>query len=82
MLTKSDFQQLQKVLPTKDDIRRLDARMSGLATKDDLKKLATKKDLAKVAKTVDVMAKLLDRADVDIRKRVEKIEERVGLPQL
>jgi len=80
MLTKSDLSEIRIVV--KNEVKRF-------TTKDDLKTLATKNDLkpiksdiAKIRKDIDAMLSMLDREYVELRKRVERLEEHLNLPPL
>ena len=57
---------------TKPDLREID----NLLTKH-LKPL--KSDVAKIRKDVDVMPSMFDREYVELRTRIEKIEEHLGI---
>lgn len=78
MLTKTDLKQIDNLISR---------RLQNTTTKDDLKYLATKQDLksiksdiAKIRKDIDVIIALFDREYINLRKRVEKIEEHLGIP--
>ena len=66
MLTKSDLNKIEKIVETKID-----------PIKEDLK--IVKSDISKIRKDIDVIIALFDREYINLRKRVEKIEERLGL---
>ena len=48
--------------------------------KEEIKTL--KNDVSKIRKDVDVMLSMFDREYIDLRKRVERIEEHLRLPPL
>lgn len=70
MLTKDDLIAIGQVID-----QRLDKRLEPF-TKDVR---GMKSDLRKVQKDVRVMLAVLDRADVELSKRVERIEQHLGL---
>ena len=70
MLTKDDLIAIGQVID-----QRLDKRLEPF-TKDVR---SMKSDLRKVQKDVRVMLAVLDRADVELSKRVERIEQHLGL---
>ena len=72
MLNKSDLSQIRKTVqealgehPTKADLAK------------ELKPI--KSDVAKIRKDIDAIISLFDREYVDLRKRVARIEEHLGL---
>lgn len=90
MLTKSDLQSIKEILKdfaTKDDLK-------GFATKDDLKSIkldlgvlkndvkTIKTDMTKVRKEITTLFDFLDRDFLDLRQRVDRIEEHLNLPPL
>jgi hypothetical protein len=68
MLTKDEVEQLGQLLDQRLD-RKFDQKLKPI-----------KKNLRAVKKTVDVMARLLDSEQMRQRKRIDKIEDHVGLP--
>lgn len=72
MLTKTDLKQIDNLISK---------RLQNVATKDSLKEelKPIKSDVAKIRKDIDVIIALFDREYVNLRKRVEKIEEHLGL---
>jgi len=73
MLTKDDLISIGQVID-----QRFDKRLEPLSK--EIKDI--KSDLRKVQKDVRVMLAVLDRADVELYKRVERIEEHLGLSKL
>lgn len=71
MLTKTDLKQIDKLLT-----KRISSETSK-SVKKELKPI--KSDMSKVRKDVDVIITLFDREYVDLRKRVEAIEEHLQL---
>lgn len=69
MLTKDDLIAIGQVID-----QRLDKRLEPITK--DIKGI--KSDLTKIQKDVRVMLAVLDRADVELHKRVERIEEHLG----
>ncbi len=72
MLTKEDLISIGEVID-----QRLDKRLEPIAK--DIKSM--KSDLTKAQKDIRVMLAVLDRADGELRKRIERIEEHLGLPR-
>jgi len=72
MLTKSDLKEIDNVVSK---------RLQNVTTKDDLKRelKPIKSDVAKTRKDIDVMLSMFDREYLQLRKRVERIEEYPGL---
>lgn len=72
MLTKIDLKQIDSLISK---------RLQNVATKDSLKEelKPIKSDVAKIRKDIDVIIALFDREYINLRKRVEKIEEHLGL---
>lgn len=60
---------------TKSDLSQIEKIVEPI--KKDVKVI--KSDLKRVKKTVDVMAKVFDKEDVLLRKKVKRIEEHLGL---
>lgn len=77
MLTKNDLQAIRTIVK-QEVITNVDTAL--VPIEKDLKSINTR--LRKVEKTVDTMAKVLDRADVDLHKRVKRIENHLELPTL
>jgi hypothetical protein len=73
MLTKDDLITIGQVID-----QRFDKRLEPLSK--EIKDI--KSDLRKVQKDVRVMLAVLNRADVELYKRVERIEEHLGLSKL
>lgn len=81
-LTKSDLQKIGIVIDER--LGPIEQRLGSIETdlgevKKDLKSVKTR--VKRIEKTVDVMAKLFDKADVRLHKRVTRIETHLGLPQ-
>lgn len=72
MLTKTDLKQIDNLISK---------RLQNVAIKDSLKEelKPIKSDVAKIRKDIDVIIALFDRKYINLRKRVEKIEEHLGL---
>jgi septal ring factor EnvC (AmiA/AmiB activator) len=70
MLTKDDLQAIDDILDTK-----LDKKLNPIES--DIKSL--KHDMQEVQKDIRVMLAMLDRADVLLRQRVERIEEHLEI---
>jgi predicted nucleic acid-binding Zn-ribbon protein len=69
MLTKDDLNQIKKIVePIQKDINTLNKDMSTL-----------KKDVAETRKDVKVLIAYFDREYVELRKRIDRIEEHLGL---
>lgn len=78
MLTKDDLIAIGQVVDQRLEKRLndvLDERLSPIER--DIKSM--KRDMTKVQKDIRVMLAVLDRADVELRRRVERIEEHLGL---
>ncbi len=75
MLTKTDLVQIKKVFKNE---------LKNSLTKNDLKKelKPMKSDIAKIRKDVDVVISLFDREYLELRARVERIEEHLNLEQI
>jgi hypothetical protein len=71
MLTKNDLNQISGLLD-----ERLDTKLEPI--KKDIKVL--KSGLSKLQKTQDTMLDLLDKEQMQQRKRIVRLEEHVGLP--
>lgn len=72
MLTKSDLNQIRGVVHEEVEIvvdERLDKKLKPI-----------KKDLKYLKKTVDIIVKNYDEADVKLERRVRKIEQHLMLP--
>lgn len=67
MLTKNDLQSITDIV---------DSRTLPIAK--DLK--IVKRKVTKIEKIVDTMGKVFDKADVELYKRVKRIEQHVGFP--
>lgn len=70
MLTKTDLKEIGNLLD-----ERLDKKF-----KIELKPI--KSDISKIRKDIDAIISLFDREYVNIRQRVERIEEHLNLPPL
>lgn len=70
MLTKLDLLQIKKIVQQ-------EIHQEVNPIKKDIKTL--KLDVKKIQKTIDTMLDVLDREDVTLRKRVEKIEDHLAL---
>ncbi len=66
MLTKTDLQAIDGIVANR--------------IREELKPV--KKDISKMRKDIDVMLSLFDREYVDLRTRVERIEEHLNLSAL
>ena len=68
MLTKNDIQQLKEILATKEDI-------------EEVKKTqkTNSKALRSIKKTVDMMGRIFDKADMGLEKRVKVLEKHAGI---
>lgn len=66
MLTKTDLKQIDNVLASR--------------LRQELKPV--KSDISKIRKDVDVMLSMFDREYIDLRRRMERIEEHLNLPPL
>lgn len=69
MLRKSDLQKISNVIA--NEIQ---------PVKSDIKTLKT--DVTKIRKDMNVVLGYLDKEYIDLRKRVERIEEHFGLPSI
>lgn len=70
MLTKNDLTEIDKIVT-----QRIKTEL-----KTELKPI--KSDIAKMRKDIDVIISLFDREYLDLRKRVERIEDHLNLPPL
>ena len=72
MLTKTDLAQIKKVVKTE---------FKGSVTKSDLRKELNpiRSDITKIRKDIDVIISLFDREYLEIRARVERIEQHLNL---
>lgn len=87
MLTKTDLKQIGNVIddkldPVKKDLTGLKSDVSGLkqdvgGLKQDMKYL--KKKVNRIDKTLSLVVKNYDEADVKLQRRVRKIETHIGL---
>lgn len=68
MLTKTDLNQISKIVD-----KSLDSKL-------DLKLKPIKKDIAQIRKDQKTMLNLLDKEQMEQRKRIIRLEEHVGLP--
>lgn len=87
MLTKSDLKSLNQTVrkaikeeavtknEAKSFVRKED--LENFVTKDDLKPI--KQDLAKIRKDMSTITDFFDKEYLDLRNRVERIEEHLGL---
>lgn len=78
MLTKHDLSAIAEIVDTSIDKRLttvLDNRLRPI--QKDIKNIQS--DMKIVQKDIRVMLAVLDRADVELRKRVERIEEHLGI---
>ncbi|PIU03961.1 hypothetical protein COT44_00335 [Candidatus Shapirobacteria bacterium CG08_land_8_20_14_0_20_39_18] len=90
MLTKSDFQSIKDILKntaTKDDLTSLATKDDFESIKQDLGILKTdvktiKNDVTKVRRDMTTLFDFLDKDFLDLRQRVDRIEEHLGLPPL
>lgn len=71
MLTKSDLSQIRGVVHEEVDVV--------VEEKLENKLKPIKKDLRYLKKTVDLIVKNYDEADVKLERRVRKIEDHIGL---
>jgi hypothetical protein len=88
LVTKDDLKSEFKELATKEDAKGFatKADLKGLLTKEDAKKFSTKndikvikQDLTKIRKDIGTIVGFFDREYLDLRKRVERIEEHLDL---
>lgn len=70
MLTKGDLSQIQKIV--KEEVQ---------AGTNPLKKdmQVVKKDVAQIRKDIKVISSFFDREYLELRRRVEKVEQHLGL---
>ena len=66
MLTKDDLKQIGEVVEEKVELKITPIKKDISILKNSVKK---------IQKTIDVVAKVLDRADVVLNKRVKRLEE-------
>jgi len=76
-MNSNDLKQISEVLDQKLD-EKLNQKLEPITK--NIKSMQS--DLGKVQKDVRVMLAVLDRADVELYKRVERIEEHLGLSKL
>jgi len=97
-LNQADLDLLKQVFATKTDLSRMEKRQDAkYATKVDLSRMekrqnakyATKADLnpvnktlKKIAKDVSALIKYFDQQDTNIHKRLDRIDDHLGLPLL
>jgi ABC-type phosphate transport system auxiliary subunit len=84
-LTKSDIQVLDKLLDQKLDSVKSDLELSidkKLDEKFDLKLKPIHTNLNKLNNKIDLVARVLDRDYVHLRKRVGRVEDHLDLPAL
>ena len=75
MLTKNDLNQIRGVV--KDEVgEQFDSKLKPI--KKDIKDI--KKGVSKLQKTQDLMLDLLDKEQMEQRKRILRLEEHAGLP--
>lgn len=77
MLTKEDVSLIEEVLDKR--FNQFDQKI-GEKLKRELKPI--KEDMTKTRKDINVIVSLFDREYVDLRKRVERIEEHLQIPQI
>ncbi len=87
MLTQDDLQQLGQLFDKKMDekLEPINKRLDGLERGQmQLKKQQTKqgKNIAHIRKTVDILVKWTDEADVDLQHRISRVEKVLDLPPL
>jgi len=75
MLTKNDLSQIRGVV--KDEVgEQLDSKLAPI--KKDIKSL--KKDVSQIKRDQNSMLIMLDKEQMQQRKRITRLEEHVGLP--
>ncbi|KKQ51792.1 hypothetical protein A2865_03250 [Candidatus Woesebacteria bacterium RIFCSPHIGHO2_01_FULL_39_17] len=74
MLSKSDFQQIQDIVRTEvhQETRKI--------IKEELAPI--KKDITQIRKDIKTIVNFFDREYLELRKRVERIEEHLGLESI
>ena len=80
MLTKQDLRQIGEVIEVK--LRPIDEKVTGLdekVTKLEKSQKALKKTLNRVAREQQAILGFLNKEDVETRKRVDRIEDYLGL---
>lgn len=80
MLTKQDLQLIGEVITKK--LEPVERQVSGLdekVTKLEKGQIALKRVVNKLAKDQSVMLRVLNNENVETRKRVDRIEEHLGL---
>lgn len=83
MLTKIDLKQIQRVVH--DESRKVvKEENKNLASKSDLKKELDpiKKDISKIRKDINAIIGFFDTEYLELRKRVERIEDHLNLPPI
>lgn len=90
MLTPEDVNQLRKVIREEVEAEaeetRKESRIANMHVRNELAGISDRLKTVEIStrkteKTVDTMAKVLDRADVDLNRRVTRIEDRLGIPK-
>ncbi len=81
MLTRTDLNQIKGVVRDVVD-ERLDSKVKPMVGEIlDQRLKPIKKDLSYIKKTVSLIAKNYDEADVRLEKRVRRIEQHLALPE-
>jgi len=76
MLTKGDLEQIREIV--RDESRAVVREDARIIMQEEL--VPVKKDIAKIRKDVGVMLSMFDREYVELRRRVERIEQHLSLP--
>ena len=85
MITNQDVKKLKSVFATKDDLKSMEDRQNKrFATKDDLKRQLKpiKKSIDKLTKSINLSIKFTNEETTKIKKRVNRIEDHLGLPPI
>ena len=85
MLNKTDLQHIQKIVKTEvqqETKKIVKDELKNLVTKDDLKKelYPIKKDVTQIRKDIKAIIAFFDHEYLELRKRVERIEDHLNLP--
>lgn len=77
MLTPNDLQAIKRLIQEEGQVIRKD-----VSADVDKKLKPIKKDIKKIKKDINVMVKVFDREDMNLRRRVVRVEKHLGLPPL
>lgn len=79
MLTKNDLQQIQRIVKTEgqQETQKVIQRETGKIVKRELE--AIKEDITQIRKDVKTIVNFFDTEYLELRKRVERIEEHLKL---